>query len=196
MPVLDEHIAPDQAHPMYQWDKVTYYSAPHPDYVYEPSADASGHWVIARIKSDDASAMETSAAEADEVQAIRDAARDQAASTGDAARTALYRLRDAESRLLYAGISSKPPRRWVQHAADKKWWPEVAAISVEWFDSRTEALAIEAHVIRLEQPVHNVTHKSATAGQQRGEASAAPSLMIREVRGARWGSRDPFRDAQ
>lgn len=75
-------------------------------------------------------------------------------------RTALYRLRDSAGRLLYVGIGRDPLRRWPEHAGDKPWWPEVADLSMEWFESRTEALGAEATAIRVERPRHNVIHNA------------------------------------
>lgn len=73
-------------------------------------------------------------------------------------RTALYRLYDAEGRLLYIGIAGKPEWRWIKHAAEKSWWAEVARRDTVWFSSRKEALAREAEAIVSEEPVYNVQH--------------------------------------
>lgn len=89
-------------------------------------------------------------------------ARAHAEAIGDSVRTAVYRLHDTEGHLLYVGISAKPPRRWVQHASAKPWWPQVAALYLEWCDSRTEARAVEADAIRTQRPVHNIVHNRAS----------------------------------
>jgi len=81
-------------------------------------------------------------------------------------RTALYRLRTSTGELLYVGISGTPFRRWVEHSADKDWWPDVAECSLEWLDSRPAALLAEASVIRAEHPIHNVVHNDATENPQ------------------------------
>ena len=70
--------------------------------------------------------------------------------------TALYRFFDAAAALLYVGISRRPEDRFKQHAADKSWWPQVAERSVEWFDTRHEALTAESHAIKSESPRHNI----------------------------------------
>lgn len=72
-------------------------------------------------------------------------------------RTALYRLFDAEGRLLYIGISANPERRWTRHAGQKKWWNAVAKKEVEWHNTRADAEAAETSAIANEQPRHNVT---------------------------------------
>jgi hypothetical protein len=41
-------------------------------------------------------------------------------------RTALYRLYDETGQLLYVGITTYPPKRFVEHERDKPWWPQVA----------------------------------------------------------------------
>lgn len=71
-------------------------------------------------------------------------------------RTAVYRCYDRTDQLVYVGITNSPAVRWAMHAADKKWWPEVALREVEWFDSRREAEKVEAHVIGAMQPRWNV----------------------------------------
>jgi DNA-binding transcriptional regulator YhcF (GntR family) len=79
-------------------------------------------------------------------------------------RTALYRLYDAEGRLLYIGIAVKPEQRWIQHAAEKDWWPEVARRDTYWCDSRAEALVREVDAIVTEQPIYNVHHNGTRRG--------------------------------
>ncbi|MFI8279777.1 hypothetical protein ACIGBH_33735 [Streptomyces sp. NPDC085929] len=67
-------------------------------------------------------------------------------------RTALYRLWDAEGALLYAGITHYPEARWIQHAMEKKWWHLVAGKTVEWFETREQALLAEGRASREERP--------------------------------------------
>jgi DNA-binding transcriptional regulator YhcF (GntR family)/predicted GIY-YIG superfamily endonuclease len=73
-------------------------------------------------------------------------------------RTALYRLYDADDRLLYVGITSNPNERFGHHAATKAWWPEVARRDIEWRDTRPEAEAAEIEAIRAEAPLYNGQH--------------------------------------
>lgn len=75
-------------------------------------------------------------------------------------RTVLYRLYDANERLLYVGITSNPKSRMNAHAIDKEWWDSVATREFEWFDTREEAAAAEVVAIRAEQPIHNHMHNS------------------------------------
>lgn len=70
----------------------------------------------------------------------------------------LYRLFDAQERLLYVGISMSTMCRMTQHRLAKSWWDEVATVRIEHLDVglRTEAEAIERAAIIAEQPLHNV----------------------------------------
>jgi hypothetical protein len=70
--------------------------------------------------------------------------------------TTLYRFFDAESVLLYIGITARGLARWHQHADDKPWWPQVASCTTEHFPSRAEAYAAEREAIRTERPRYNV----------------------------------------
>ncbi|GAA0454020.1 GntR family transcriptional regulator [Streptomyces sp. NPDC046215] len=73
-------------------------------------------------------------------------------------RTALYRLYDADERLLYVGITSNPKARMAHHATSKPWWSTVITRETEWFDTREAATAAEVSAILAEKPVHNRTH--------------------------------------
>lgn len=132
-------------------DGIASYSSPIANYIYERSPDIPNYWIpVRRLTPEEIAAKEA--------KQIRSKARRAAAEIGDVRRTALYRLRNGQDALLYVGISASPLQRWLQHAADKDWWPEVASMSLEWMDSHTEALAMEAHAIRTERPIHNVVH--------------------------------------
>lgn len=72
-------------------------------------------------------------------------------------RTALYRLFNAEDRLLYVGITTDTNVRWQAHST-AKWWPDVARKDVQWFNHRVEAAEAEKAAIKSEQPLHNRAH--------------------------------------
>ncbi|MFJ6729416.1 GIY-YIG nuclease family protein [Streptomyces sp. NPDC091281] len=74
-----------------------------------------------------------------------------------AERTALYRLYDADDRLLYVGITSNPKTRWGRHARDKHWWPEVARKAIEWFETRKSAERVEKIEVEEQHPKYNRT---------------------------------------
>lgn len=79
----------------------------------------------------------------------------------DSGRAALYRLYDAEDRLLYVGVASDPETRWKQHARYKAdlWWSEVHRKTVQWFFSRLDALHAETRAIQVELPRYNIIHR-------------------------------------
>ena len=72
---------------------------------------------------------------------------------------ALYRMYDADGRLLYIGQSGAPARRIEQHSAQNQWPMTVVNISVEWHPSRETAMLAEARAIAAELPIHNITHQ-------------------------------------
>lgn len=80
-------------------------------------------------------------------------------------RTAIYRLYNADNQLLYVGISRDPDARWKAHRYEepKAWCALVASRSLEWLDSREDALAAEATAIKSERPRFNGTHNYAQA---------------------------------
>lgn len=76
-------------------------------------------------------------------------------------RTFLYRLFDAEDRLLYVGITNQPRRRFHHHRTTKTWWADVARHELETHPNREVASAAEIAAITGEHPVHNVVHNRA-----------------------------------
>ena len=68
---------------------------------------------------------------------------------------AVYRFYDAEDRLLYVGVTSSLGVRFGAHSR-RDWWSDVARNTVEWYDTRAEALAVEMRAIDTEAPLHNV----------------------------------------
>lgn len=72
--------------------------------------------------------------------------------------TAVYRLYDAEDSLLYVGITATPKKRFSEHAASKPWWPRVTRHSINWADSRGQALDEERRAIENEKPLYNSQH--------------------------------------
>lgn len=71
-------------------------------------------------------------------------------------RTAIYRLYDADERLLYVGITSNTAQRFARHGAIKPWWHSVSRRDVQWIATRYEALAAERSAIFSERPRWNV----------------------------------------
>ncbi|MFD5891131.1 GIY-YIG nuclease family protein [Streptomyces sp. NPDC060334] len=77
------------------------------------------------------------------------------------ARTAVYRLYDAETQLLYVGITMKLEQRLADHRRKKFWWHLVERQDVRWYDSRPEAEVVETEAIRTENPLYDGTDRIA-----------------------------------
>ena len=72
-------------------------------------------------------------------------------------RTAVYRAYDSLGELLYVGVAHNWGSRWEQHAASPSaLFTLVARLDVEWYNSRSEALTVEADVVRQHRPLFNV----------------------------------------
>lgn len=107
-------------------------------------------------------------------------------------RTALYRLFDAQGRLLYVGIAFNPRDRWRGHCSTKSWWQQVDRREVEWHDSRSEAQIAEAAAITEERPLYNIAGAEvsppAVPPKPRKARSTIPDLADKELTaaGRRW----------
>ena len=112
----------------------------------------------------------------------------------------LYRMFDADSRLLYVGISVHGPDRLNGHRHDKPWWPEIATVQMKHFPNRSAALQAEQAAIRTDNPKYNIAHKPLTrdplsrVGVQRpicmGEKTGIPEFtgyLDRETAAAYFG---------
>lgn len=71
--------------------------------------------------------------------------------------TVLYRLFDADDRLLYIGITCNTAQRWESHRGSKPWWHLVARKELTAYPDRSAALTAERAAIRAEAPLHNIT---------------------------------------
>jgi predicted GIY-YIG superfamily endonuclease len=72
----------------------------------------------------------------------------------------LYRFYDSENSLLYIGISINAYARAKTHQNTKEWWPEVAFIKLECFDSREFVQEAEKLAIQIEKPKYNIQHQA------------------------------------
>ncbi len=70
----------------------------------------------------------------------------------------LYRFYDAQDVLLYVGVTSVGPSRWIDHEDHRAWWIQVVRTTVQHFPSREEAFAAERAAIQSERPTHNRTY--------------------------------------
>lgn len=84
-----------------------------------------------------------------------------------AAMAAVYRMYDQAGRLLYIGSSANISSRLTDHA-DKRWYPLVATIRLEWFPDRKSAAAAESAAIRRERPQINIMGIPNAARRGRG----------------------------
>tara|TARA_R110000737_G_C14265472_1_gene429360 strand:+ start:44 stop:544 length:501 start_codon:yes stop_codon:yes gene_type:complete len=75
-------------------------------------------------------------------------------------RTALYRQFTDDKTLLYVGISLNAQNRLSQHYKSSAWFTEVTDVTIEWFDTREEALKAEVTAIHNEKPKCNIHHNS------------------------------------
>lgn len=81
-------------------------------------------------------------------------------------RTAVYRIRDEDDVLLYIGMTNNVPNRWNGHQAVQPWWDEVRSLTIEWYETRTEAAEAEKAAILAEQPKYNVTYLRPGSGRR------------------------------
>lgn len=80
--------------------------------------------------------------------------------------TALYRLYDANDVLLYLGITFSPQARWEQHRNRTHWFHQVARKEVEWYPTRSAALAAEEKATALETPLHDSSWRKTNDGDR------------------------------
>lgn len=74
----------------------------------------------------------------------------------------LYRFYSATGQLLYVGITWNPPTRFQSHRRTKSWWRDVAGITIEHYDSRSDLENAERRAIQVERPLHNVVRAKPT----------------------------------
>ncbi|MFI7329322.1 GntR family transcriptional regulator [Streptomyces rubiginosohelvolus] len=113
--------------------------------------------------------------------------------------TALYRLYNADDRLLYIGISREPEarlrdHRWAPHHG--KWAKLIERREITWHSSRAAALTAEAAAIREERPAHNGSHNYPHApfnpahwpriAAARGMSAQLALLVLAEIESGRW----------
>lgn len=80
--------------------------------------------------------------------------------------TALYRLFNAGTVLIYVGISDNLKVRMRRHATEKPWWSEVASKTIDWYPTWDAAKEAETAAITEERPLYNL-------------AEVAPELRIK-----------------
>lgn len=83
--------------------------------------------------------------------------------------TTLYRHYDAAGTLLYVGIAGDFEERSYWHSRNSKWYVDVCSSTIEWFNTRAEALRAESRAIKSEEPVFNI------AGARERQLSPIPT---------------------
>jgi GIY-YIG catalytic domain len=98
---------------------------------------------------------------------------------------AVYRMWSAAGALLYVGVTGNLAKRLDGHA-EKRWYPLVATITLEWFPTRDAAEVAEAQAIVTEHPRVNIAGRSAKApsaprlaGWPDGPVSLAEAVGLR-----------------
>ena len=118
--------------------------------------------------------------------------------------TVIYLLYDANSKLLYVGVTERGFNRLSQHFHHQPWWGQVASTRFEHYATRAEALAREAQLIESEGPLHNIQRplgssmvvrkiKTIRAWFEWSQADLAKELGVAPNTVARWeaGIRQP-----
>jgi predicted GIY-YIG superfamily endonuclease len=80
--------------------------------------------------------------------------------TGPDKPTSVYLMFDQHGACLYVGITKVAPNRFVQHAADKPWYQDIAETRFEHYRTRITAARREAWLIAKLNPEHNKARPS------------------------------------
>ena len=70
-------------------------------------------------------------------------------------KTCVYQAFDTKGTLLYVGLSKHWPSRWMAHAEEKPWWPDIAHLQIQWLPTRRAAEWLEGYWIRTKRPRFN-----------------------------------------
>lgn len=74
--------------------------------------------------------------------------------------TYVYRAYCVCDALLYVGITDGVPLRMQQHERGSVWFEMIGRIEWNWHSNRSEALSIEASLIKDLNPPYNIQHRS------------------------------------
>lgn len=67
----------------------------------------------------------------------------------------VYRLYDAAGALLYIGSTKNPITRLREHRWANRFWPQVAELRLQPYETHAQAYEAEQAAIRAEHPIHN-----------------------------------------
>lgn len=79
-------------------------------------------------------------------------------STGGVGEHTVYKLYDGNERLMYVGITSRGPKRLVEHHKHKWWFGQVEQVEFEKFETRSQSAHREAELIKRYAPLYNIQH--------------------------------------
>ena len=85
---------------------------------------------------------------------------------------AVYRMYDHAGRLLYVGMSGRAGRRFDGHS-DRRWFPLVNTITLEWHANHAQARIAEVRAIADEKPRYNVAGSSVALREHKPRKKAA-----------------------
>lgn len=107
----------------------------------------------------------------------------------------VYKYFDANSLLLYVGMTGRGQQRQAEHNATKEWWKFVSHQEVEHFTRRADAETRERALIRLHRPPFNVAHNPDHADTRAAYLSLATKNgeRVRNLSPAFIGRNDPKR---
>lgn len=98
----------------------------------------------------------------------------------NAGRTALYRIYDAKTRLLYVGISEDPAVRLRAHKTSAGWSYLARSWSCEWFTTRGLAMSAEFRAVEGEGPLFNGDFADCFQGSAIDARAAIPANLERD----------------
>lgn len=103
----------------------------------------------------------------------------------------LYRLFDAEGGLLYVGQSNNPFKRCIDHMAYQSWFCDVRNMTLEPFESRSEALDAEFNAINNEEPKYNIAPGHTPYSRPEIAADCADPTMSMNAIAKKYGITNP-----
>ncbi|QGZ53336.1 hypothetical protein GPZ77_34465 (plasmid) [Streptomyces sp. QHH-9511] len=95
-------------------------------------------------------------------------------------RAAVYRFWDADDRLLYLGMTHDIDERWKTHERLQPWWLDVVKRNVTWYETRSEAAAVEKAALLAEDPKYDGSGNRGIT-PQRGERLAFETARATEA---------------
>jgi excinuclease UvrABC nuclease subunit len=92
----------------------------------------------------------------------------------------VYRIYDANDRLIYVGATANPMGRVIGHQRASWWFALAARVSYEPHEHIESALAAEWTAIAEEAPAFNITHNGGRAEQVNARLTASDVQVCRD----------------